>query len=93
MKLDKIEKEMQKTREKIAEYQNRLKELDGQRIEIENLQIVQAVRAMRLTRDELAAFMRGESSEQQPAPVMPTTATGTSYYTTDKEQEDSEDEE
>jgi len=93
MKLDKIEKEMQKTREKIAEYQNRLKELDGQRIEIENLQIVQAVRAMRLTRDELAAFMRGEFSEQQPAPVMPTTATGTSYYTTDKEQEDNEDEE
>jgi len=95
MKLEKIEKEMQKTREKIAEYQNRLKELDGQRVEIENLQIVQAVRAMRLTRDELAAFMRGEFSEQQPVPVMPTTATttGTSYYTTDKEQEDSEDEE
>ena len=52
MKLEKIDREMQRTREKIAEYQNRLKELDAQKTEIENLQIVQAVRAMRLTKDE-----------------------------------------
>lgn len=92
MKLEKIEREMQKMREKIAEYQNRLKELDGQRVEIENLQIVQAVRAMRLSRDELAAFMRGDFDPQQPAAVTPTTAatTDTTYYNT---QEDSEDEE
>ena len=45
MKLDKIEREMQKTREKIAEYQNRLKELEAQKTECENLQIVQLVRS------------------------------------------------
>ena len=45
MKLDKIEREMQKTREKIAEYQNLLKELVAQKSEVENLQIVQLVRS------------------------------------------------
>ena len=30
-KIDRIEKEMQKTREKISEYQNRLKELAAQK--------------------------------------------------------------
>ena len=63
-KLDRIELEMQKAREKIAEQQNRLKELDGQRTEQENLQIVQAVRALKLTRDELAAFIRGGTLPQ-----------------------------
>ena len=37
-KIDRIEKEMQKTREKISEYQNRLKELAMQKTEAENLQ-------------------------------------------------------
>ncbi|GHU79844.1 hypothetical protein FACS1894191_3580 [Clostridia bacterium] len=63
-KLDRIELEMQKAREKIAEQQNRLKELDGQRTEQENLQIVQAVRALKLTRDELAAFISGGTLPQ-----------------------------
>ena len=48
-KIDRIEKEMQKTREKITEYQNRLKELAMQKTEAENLQIVQLVRSMRLS--------------------------------------------
>lgn len=34
-KIDRIEKEMQKTREKITEYQNRLKELAAQKTEAE----------------------------------------------------------
>lgn len=89
MKLDKIDREMQRTREKIAEYQNRLKELDAQKTEIENLQIVQAVRAMRLTKDELAAFLRGEYATQEPAP-MP--AMPSRYEKPDDEQEDNEDE-
>ena len=53
-KIDRIEKEMQKTREKISEYQNRLKELAAQKTEAENLQIIALVRSMRLTRSTLA---------------------------------------
>ena len=58
-KIDRIEKEMQKTREKITEYQNRLKELAAQKTEAENLQIVQLVRSMRLTPQELTAMLSG----------------------------------
>ncbi len=39
-KIERIEKEITKTREKITEYQNKLKELEAQKTEAENLQIV-----------------------------------------------------
>jgi len=56
-KLEKIELEAQKARERIAAMQTRLKEIDGQRTEQENLQIVQQVRALKLSREELYAFI------------------------------------
>jgi len=58
-KLEKIDRQEQKTREKIAAMQAILKQIDGQRTEQENLQIVQQVRALRLSRDELYAFISG----------------------------------
>ena len=53
------EKEIQKTREKITEYQNKLRGLEAQKTEAENLEIVQLVRAMRLTPQELNAMLSG----------------------------------
>ena len=58
-KIDRIDKEIEKTREKITEYQNRLKGLEAQKTEAENLQIVQLVRSMRLTPQELTATLSG----------------------------------
>ena len=52
-------KEIQKTREKITEYQNKLRGLEAQKTEAENLEIVQLVRAMRLTPQELNAMLSG----------------------------------
>ena len=60
-KLEKIEQQEQKTREKIAEMQAMLKQIDGQRTEQENLQIIQQVRALKLSREELYAFIHGKS--------------------------------
>ena len=90
MKIDKIENEMQKTREKIAEYQNRLKELAAQKTEAENLQIVQLVRSLRITPQELKAYLQGD--EQTAVAVTATADSYTSQYDT-TEQEDNEDEE
>jgi len=56
-KLEKIELEAQKAREKIAAMQAILKEIDGKRTEQENLQIIQQVRALKLSRDELYGFL------------------------------------
>ena len=60
-KIDRINKEIAKTREKITEYQNKLKGLEAQKIEAENLEIVQLVRAMRLTPQELNTMLSGGS--------------------------------
>ena len=58
-KIERIDKEIQKTREKITEYQNKLRGLEAQKTEAENLEIVQLVRAMRLTLQELNAMLSG----------------------------------
>ena len=58
-KIDRINKEIAKTRVKITEYQNKLKGLEAQKTEAENLEIVQLVRAMRLTPQELNAMLSG----------------------------------
>ena len=58
-KLDRIDAEIAKTREKISEQQARLKELLAQKTELENLQIVQLVRSMRLSPAELTALLDG----------------------------------
>lgn len=56
-KLGRIDAEIAKTREKISEQQARLKELLSQKTELENLQIVQLVRSMRLSPAELTALL------------------------------------
>ena len=58
-KLEKIERQEQKAREKIAAMQTILKQIGGQRTEQENLQIIQQVRALKLSRDELYGFISG----------------------------------
>ena len=58
-KIDRIDREIEKTRGKITEYQNRLKELEAQRTEQENFEIVNLVRSMCMSRDELMNFLRG----------------------------------
>ena len=60
-KIDRNNKEIAKTREKITEYQNKLKGLEAQKPEAENLEIVQLVRAMRMTPQELNAMLKGDT--------------------------------
>lgn len=80
-KIERIDREIQKTREKITEYQNKLKGLEAQKTEAENLQIVQLVRAMKLTPQELNAMLKdGGIPGMEPADY-------------DDEQEDAEHEE
>ena len=48
-KLEKIDKELSKAREKAAEWQTKIRDLEKQRQEEENSMIVQAVRSLKLT--------------------------------------------
>ncbi|GAB5081283.1 DUF4315 family protein [Hominimerdicola sp. 21CYCFAH17_S] len=81
-KIDRIDREIQKTREKITEYQNKLKGLEAQKTEAENLQIVQLVRSMRVSPQELNAMLSGGA--------IPGIA---AVSADDEEQEENEDEE
>jgi septal ring factor EnvC (AmiA/AmiB activator) len=57
-KIAKINAEIDKTKAKISEFQTRLRELERQRTEIENTEIVELVRGVDATPQELAAFIR-----------------------------------
>ncbi|MDB7831612.1 DUF4315 family protein [Intestinimonas butyriciproducens] len=62
-KLERIEKDIQKTKAKIAEFQKQLRELEAQKTEQENLQIIQQVRALNLTPGQLAVFLKGGAAQ------------------------------
>ena len=58
-KIERIDQEIAKTREKIAEQQEKLKDLEAQKTEAETLEIVQMVRALRMTPAQLSAMLSG----------------------------------
>lgn len=80
-KLDRIQRDIDKTKSKIAEMQKQLKELEAQKTEQENLQIIQLVRGMNMKPEEFAAFLRSGAMQATP--------TNTPYH----EQEDNAHEE
>ena len=62
-KIKKINAEYEKNAAKIAELQARQKELDKQRTELENLDIVGMVRSMGMTPEQLAAFIQASKTD------------------------------
>ena len=57
-KIQKIEKEIEKTRTKLIEFQERLKSLETQKSEMENTEIVALFRSTGMNPTELADFIR-----------------------------------
>ena len=62
------EKDIEKTKAKIAELQKQLRELEAAKTEQENLQIIQLVRGLNMKPEEFAAFLRGGALQSAPAP-------------------------
>ena len=60
MKLERIIREIEQTKEIISKQQSRLRKLEEQKTESENLQIVQMVRALHMTPAELSAFLHSK---------------------------------
>ena len=60
-KIKKINREYKKNEEKIVELQTRQAELEKQRTELENLDIIGLVRGVGLSPDQLAALIRSAS--------------------------------
>jgi predicted nucleic acid-binding Zn-ribbon protein len=64
-RIAKIKDEMEKLKVKISKGQIRLRELEKQLTDIENADIVAAVRGVEVAPDELAAFVRMFRDKQQ----------------------------
>ena len=62
-KIEKLTKEIEKTREKIAELQDRLRDLERQKTEAENTEYVAIIRSLNLSPQELAAFVRSRQAD------------------------------
>lgn len=60
--VEKIRKDIEKTKEKISAQQKRLRELEVQLTEEENLEIVRMVKAVRMDNKELTAFLKAYAS-------------------------------
>ncbi len=58
IKISKIEMELDKTKRKISELQDHVRELEQQKTELENTDIVGLVRSLGMTPQELAAFIK-----------------------------------
>lgn len=57
-KIERVSKDIQKTKEKINEFQTKLRELEKQKTELENLEIVDAVRGMDISLTDLADLLK-----------------------------------
>lgn len=60
--VEKIRKDIEKTKEKIAEQQKHLRTLEAQLAEEENLEIVRMVKAVKMDNKELTAFLKAYAS-------------------------------
>ena len=88
-KIERVSRDIQKTKEKISEFQTRLRELEKQKMELENIEIVDAVRGMDISLADLAALLKsaktgGATSGQ----VGPKLTAPTETETEDSENED-----
>ena len=59
---DKIRKDIERTKEKIADLQKKLRGLEAQLTEEENLEIVRMVKAVKMDNRELTAFLKAYAS-------------------------------
>ena len=57
-KIERVNKDIDKTKEKINEFQTRLLELEKQKTELENTEIVEAVRGMDVPLNNLPAVLK-----------------------------------
>jgi hypothetical protein len=66
-KIERVIKDIDKTKEKITEFQSRLRELEKQKTELENIEIVEAVRGMDIPLNDLPTILKA-LREQNGAP-------------------------
>ncbi len=88
-KIERVCKDIDKTKEKINEFQARLRELEKQKTELENIEIVEAVRGMDIPLNDLPAVLK-TLHDQNGAPFTSGQLGPKSAKKADSEKEDTE---
>ena len=71
-KLIKLQMEIDKIKLKITEHQSKLRELEQQKTEIENTEIVELVRSLKMNTSELSSFLKAYREKSDAPILMPT---------------------
>lgn len=91
-KINKIIAEIERTRARITESQERLKELERQRIELENTEIVALFRSLDVSPDQLPTFIAAMKiaalPETEPVVTAPVASNSTTFGYESKQEED-----
>ena len=69
-KKQKVILEISKTKEKISDLQDKLRELERQKTEIENTEIVELVRRTKMNTSELATFLKAHCEKKDASFIM-----------------------
>lgn len=69
-KKEKVILEITKTKEKIADLQDKLRELERQKTELENTEIVELVRGTKMNTTELATFLKAYREKNDTSFIM-----------------------
>jgi len=72
-KLTKLQMEIDKIKQRISEQQSKLRELEHQKTEIENTEIVELVRSMKMNTSELSTFLKAYRGKNDAPILMPET--------------------
>ena len=68
-KIAKTDAEIEKLKQKILTYQSRLRELERQKTELENAEIIAQVRSINIEPNELAFFIKTLQEQQKNNPI------------------------
>lgn len=68
-RIEKIDKEIERTKTKIAEWQAKLRDLEKQKTELENTDFVAIARSYDLTPAQLAEFLKSRKGNPLQAPI------------------------
>jgi len=64
-KLERVNAQIAKTKSKIAEQQEHLRELESQKIELENKDMLQAIRGCKLTKNDLMSLLQNQYEKEK----------------------------
>jgi hypothetical protein len=86
-KIEKVKEQIAKTKEIIADYQAKLRELEKQKIDLENLAVIAMFRKEKLDENEFSQLLHSIRKDEPELAPPPENAAGADKFKNDKEEQ------